>query len=119
MRNREIRPLLENRRSQLRRPQTEPRHLAYRVFPGVMSDDFAFQTVQVDELAYLKAVTRREDDGIVALLQLVDDRRKEGHMRRVVQVDPDLSSAGSLRDGGTNRRRDPRRRRGLEHLADD
>ena len=113
--------LLENRRGQLRRPQTEPRDLAYRVLPGVVSDDLAVQAVQVDQFADLKAIARRSgrrNSHAAASSSMIGAKNGTcGELSRSIQIFPLL---GRSRDGGTEPRDASRgRRRGLEHLADD
>jgi hypothetical protein len=64
-----------------------------------MSKVPAVETVIVHQFKDLSIVARSEKESVPTLLQLMDDGRKEGHVRRIVQVDPDLAAVAVDRPG--------------------
>jgi len=55
-----------------------------------MSDESVVQMKEVGQLAYLKTIARGEHYGIAVLPEFLNDWSKKWHVRRVIQVDPDL-----------------------------
>src|SRR5882762_4178096 len=58
------------------------------------SDQLVVQVKKVCQFAHLRAVACSEHHGIAALLEFFDNWCEKWHMRRVIQIDPDLPPVG-------------------------
>src|SRR5690242_1708525 len=94
MRDGQIRFFPQSAGNQLHSAKTQPEYLADLTLAVVPPHQLVVQMKKVGQFAHLKAVSRGESDGITALGQLANDGRKKWHVRRVVQIDPDLRLAG-------------------------
>jgi hypothetical protein len=63
------------------------------VLAGVATDYFAINFVQVQQFADLISISCRQGDVYTLLPQFIDNRKKEGHVRRVIEIDPNLPRA--------------------------
>src|SRR5713226_5503669 len=58
------------------------------------SDQLVVKVKKVCQFAHLRAVACGEHQGIATLLEFFDNWCEKWHMRRVIQIDPDLPPVG-------------------------
>ena len=99
MRHGQIGPFFHHHGEQLQRPDTCADHLQHAVLAPMFSDDRAGELVKFQKFTHLIGISGGDDHLQPSGAELVDDRKEKGHMRGVIQINPDPFS--------------PRRARGL------
>ena len=89
VRDREVRHPAPHQRQQLRRPHQKAEAFHQFVLAEMAADRDAWHLVQAGQIGDLESISCGQDDPVAPGAQFVDDRMKEGHVRRVVEVDPD------------------------------
>src|ERR1019366_6942857 len=104
MRNRKVRPRFIDRWKEFGNPDAVTENLEHFVLPPVAAYHLTGQMEELEQFANLVHVTGRQHQLDPLLLQLIDDGKKEGYVRRIVDIDPDfvlrrLRLLGRMRDG--------------------
>ena len=63
------------------------------MLPVVPPDHPALQTMEVNQVSYLEAVTRRGNAFISPTIQLIDNRLEKWDVGRVIKINPNLITA--------------------------
>jgi hypothetical protein len=90
MRQRQIGLFLKNSWGELKTPPDRTQHFEQLVRTIVLPYYFVLQVMVVGKATDLKTVTCRHKYGVPSFLQLILDRYKERHMRRIIEIYPDL-----------------------------